>query len=208
MAFCNSCGANLEPGSKFCNQCGAPVVAGSSVPSVTPAAPAPTSRSSAGLRLFLIVAAIIVAVGILGVATLSYVVYHAARNARVTREGEHVKVETPIGTFSSNDSEQAMRELGVEIYPGAQPQKNGAATATFGGVHTVGANFQTSDPVDKVCSFYKANLPTATVKTSDQSHCTIVSSDAKNAITINIASSGDGTRFSIASVSKNAGSTN
>ena len=40
------------------------------------------------------------------------------------------------------------------------------------------------------------------VTTSDQNHCTIVSNDQKNMITINIEANGDSTKLQITNVSK------
>lgn len=202
MAFCNSCGANLVPDSKFCNKCGAPIGPGQPVAPAPPAA-APASGGSA-LKVVLIVIAVIVALGVAGVASLSWIVYRTAKGAHVTQKGDQVTVDTPLGTFSANNPEQAARDLGVEVYPGAIPQKKGSATANFGGVHTVAANFETTDSVDKVCEFYKTRLPSASVKTSEANHCTIVSTDQKNAITINVDDVGGATRIQIASVNREA----
>src|SRR5256885_471014 len=84
---------------------------------------------------------------------------------------------------------------------GASAQKQGASTATFGKVRTVSAAFESDDAVEKVCAFYKSKFPNATVSTSDQNRCTIVSNDPPNMITINVEPSGDGSKFQIASVS-------
>ena len=206
MAFCNSCGATLNPGTKFCNKCGAAVAAGASAPGVTstapPPAPAPTGGSSA-LKVILIVVAVIVGFGILGVATVGIIGYHIAKSSHVSQNGDHVKVETPFGSVeTSKDPDQAAKDLGVDLYPGAQVQRNGASSAAFGGIRTVTAMFETSDAPDKVCSFYKSRFPGAMVTTSDQNRCTIVSNNQKNMITINIQASGDNTRLQITNVTK------
>ena len=203
MAFCNSCGTTLAPATNFCGKCGAAVASGP--PRTTTPTPPATSNS---LKVVLLVAAVIVAFGILGVATIGIIGVHIARNSHVTQDGERVKVDTPFGTFSSNDPEQAAKDLGIEIYPGAQVQKNGSATASFGNVHTVTANFESHDSVDKVCAFYKSKLPSATVKSSDQNRCTLVSTDEKGTLTITAEASGGNTKFQIASVSKKAASSN
>ena len=62
---------------------------------------------------------------------------------------------------------------------------------SFGIIHTVTANFESNDSIDKVCDFYKSKFPNAMANTSDQNHCTIVSNDQKNMITINVEASGD-----------------
>jgi hypothetical protein len=222
MAFCNSCGAALDPGTRFCNKCGAAITASTPAPAATPAAatpaapgpvaaapaPAPTGGSSA-LKIILIIVAIIVVLGILSVAGVSYFVYHVARSARVHQQGDNVKVETPFGTVeTSQDSAKVAKDLGVEIYPGAQPQKNGNSTASFGSIHTVTGAFTTSDSLDKVCDFYKAKFPNAMTTTSDQNRCAIVSNDQNNMITINIEAAGNTTKLQITNVSKKAASSN
>jgi len=207
MAFCNSCGATLEQGTRFCNKCGAQLADAPPAPRPpVPAAPSPSGSSSA-LKIILIVVGVIVVVGILGVASLSLIAYHFARHSHVSQNGDNVKVETPFGTVeTTKDPERAAKDLGVEIYPGAKVQTAGSASATFGGIHTVTANFETDDSVDKVCSFYQTRLPSANVTTSNQSQCTIVSNNPPNMITVNVESSGSGSRFLISSVTKKTAS--
>ena len=60
MAFCNACGATVEPGAKFCPKCGAAVPA-AAVASTAPATPA----QSNALKIILIVVAVIIGLGIL-----------------------------------------------------------------------------------------------------------------------------------------------
>jgi hypothetical protein len=212
MAFCNSCGATLNAGTKFCNKCGAAVSAAPSAPvgAVTAPvpAPAPTGGSNA-LKIILIVIAVIVGLGILSVGAFSFFVYRVAKSAHVSQEGDHVKVETPFGNVeTSKDPAQAAKDLGIDVYPGAEVQKNGTASVTFGSMHTVTASFESSDSVDKVCSFYKSKFPGARVTSSDQNRCSIVTNDQQNMITINVESSGDTTKFQIANVSKKSASSN
>jgi len=212
MAFCNSCGATLNAGTKFCNKCGATVAAGPSAPvaaSTAPAAPAPTGGGSSALKIILIIIAIIVGLGILSVGAFSFFVYRVAKNAHVSQEGDHVKVDTPFGSVeSSKDPAQAAKDLGIDVYPGAEVQKNGSASVTFGNMHTVTASFESSDSVDKVCTFYKSKFPGARVSSSDQNRCSIVSNDQTNMITINVEGNGDTTKFQIANISKKSASSN
>jgi flagellar basal body-associated protein FliL len=207
MAFCNSCGANLNTGSKFCNNCGA-AVTGTSAASAPPlpATPAAAPKNNSTLKIILIVVAVIVCLGIVGVATVGFVAYRFAKDSHVTQQGDSVKVETPFGTMSANDPDQAVKDLGIDVYPGAEAQKNGASSATIAGIRTVAANFESADPVDQVCAFYRSKFPHSNVSSSDQNHCTIVSNDAKNTITINVASNGDGSKFHITNVSRKAAS--
>lgn len=201
MAFCNKCGATLNADAKFCDKCGAPL-------SVTPAAtgqPAPPRSQGGGgaLKIVLLVVGVIILLGIIGIAALTVIGIHIAKNAHVSQNGQHVKVDTPFGGVeATKDPEQAVRDMGVEVYPGAEVESDGAASTTVGNMHTVTANFDTSDPAEKVCAFYKSKFPNATVSTSNQNQCTIVSKDNKNMVTINVESSGDGTKLHIASVTR------
>ncbi len=212
MAFCNSCGATLTPGTKFCNKCGAPQTASTPAPAATPftpvpaAAPAPVPSPTGGgsaLKIILIVIAVIAGIGILALASVVFVGYRIAKSTHVRQEGGNVKVETPFGTAeSSPDPEQAAKDLGIDIYPGAELQKNGAQSATFGSIRTVTASFESGDSPDKVCAFYKTKFPGAMVTNSEQGRCTLVSNDRKNMVTINVEANGDTAKFQISSVSK------
>lgn len=206
MAFCNSCGATLNPGTRFCNKCGAAVAAGAETSGVTSTAPPPAvvpTGGSSALKVILIVVAVIVLVGILGIATVGIIGYRIARNSRISHSGDHLKVDTPFGSVeSSKDPDQAAKDLGIDLYPGAEVLRNGASSVSMGSVHTVTAVFETGDAPDKVCSFYKSRFPRAMVTTSEQNHCTIVSNDQKNMITINVEAGGDNTKLQITNVSK------
>src|ERR1700733_5635692 len=126
MAFCNSCGAPLNAGTKFCNKCG--VAAGPMPPTMTAPAPAPPATGgSSALKIILIIIAVIVGLGILSVGAFSFFIYHVAKSSHVTQEGDHVKVESPFGSVeTSKDPDQAAKDLGVDLYPGAEVQRNGA----------------------------------------------------------------------------------
>ena len=211
MAFCNSCGATLNPGMKFCNKCGAPQADAVAAAGATPAPPAtvmapappPSTGGGSALKIILIVVAVIVGIGILGMVTCGVVVRRALKNSHVSQQGDSVKADTPFGTFAtSKDPEQIAKDLGVDLYPGAEMQKDASASVTMGSIHTVTAVLESSDSVDKVCAFYKERFPNATVTSSDQNRCNLVSNDQKNMVTINISSDGDSTKLQITNVSK------
>ncbi len=215
MAFCNSCGATLAPGTKFCSNCGVPVTgAGAAAapiansPTSSPGPAAPTGSSSA-VKMILIVVAVVVAFGILGVATLGIIGVHIAKRAHVLKDSNRVKVETPFGSVdTTKDPQEIAKDLGVEIYPGAQAEADGATSATFGSVHTASASFISNDPLDKVCDFYKSKFPNAMATTSDRNRCTIVSNDQKNMITVNLEANGRSTKIQISNVTKSSTSSN
>jgi zinc-ribbon domain len=205
MAFCNSCGATLADGMKFCNKCGAAVPGAPVMSAPAAGGPAPTTSKGGGgaLKIILIIVAVIVVLGILGIGAVSFIGYRIAKSAHVHQDGDNVKVETPFGSVeSSKDASKAAADIGIDIYPGAEVQKDGASSATFGSIHTVTAMFTSSDALDKVCSFYKEKFPNAMASTSDQSHCTLVSNDNKNMVTINVESTGDGSKFQVTNVTK------
>jgi hypothetical protein len=207
MAFCNSCGVSLDPGTKFCNKCGAAVSSAPAAGAVVAAAPAPTQGGGSGvLKVILIVVGVFVILGVLAVSTVAFIGWRVARNMHVKQEGNHVKIDSPFGSMeTSRNPEDIARDLGVDVYPGAQAERNGSATATFAGIKTASAVFKSSDSVDQVSAFYKAKLPNAMVTTSDQNRCTIIAQDQKNMTTINIQPDDGQTKIQITRVSHPAG---
>jgi hypothetical protein len=209
MAFCNSCGVSLDPGTKFCNKCGAAVSSApaGAVSASTAGTPAPTQGGGSGvLKVILIVVGVFVILGVLAVSTVAFIGWRVARNMHVKQEGNHVKIDSPFGSMeTSRNPEDIARDLGVDIYPGARAERNGSATATFAGIKTASAVFKSSDSVDQVSAFYKAKLPNAMVTTSDQNRCTIIAQDQKNMTTINIQPDDGETKIQITRVSHPAG---
>ena len=204
MAFCNSCGATLDPGAKFCNKCGTTQPGAASAPAApvfTGAAPAPSQNSSA-LKIILIVVGVIVVLGILGIGTVSFIGYRIAKHSRIHNEDGNVRVETPFGTMNtSTDPEDAARNLGIDLYPGARVIKGTTSNMTMGAMHTAAAEFESDDPVNTVGEFYKSKLPNASAISTAGDHYSIISTDKKNMITINIEPKDGKTRIHIARVS-------
>jgi hypothetical protein len=216
MAFCNSCGASITPGTRFCNKCGAAVIidsppatgvapsaAGGAATSQPPIAASRPAQGGSALKVILIAVGAVVLLGILGITALVFFATRVARHSRIHQDGNNVKVETPFGTVeTTKDPDEAARNLGVDLYPGADLQKDGAASATFGGVHTVSLSSESGDSVDKVASFYKSKFPNAMVTSSDAGRCTIISNDHKSMITINIEAERGKTKIQITNVTR------
>jgi hypothetical protein len=200
MAFCNSCGTTLDAGARFCPKCGSAVPVSAAAPPTVSSAPAAPPEGNNALKIVLIVVAVIIALGILGIGMLTFVVRRIAHNSHIQNRGGNVRVETPFGTVqSTNNPDEAARNLGIDPYPGARVLKGN--TAIIGGMHTVEAEFESDDSPEKVLVFYSSKVPNGNVTTKDQNHYTIVSTDKKNIITIRI-DPGDGkTRIAIANVS-------
>ena len=205
MAFCNSCGATLATGAKFCTKCGTtqPTTASSAGVPVATGEAAPKSGSE--LKIILIVVAVIVGLGILGLASAGFVAWRIARHSRINNRDGNVRVETPFGTVNTTtDPNEAARDIGVDLYPGAEVVKGSSANVSFGGMHSAGAEFVTSDPAAKVADFYKSKFPDARLVSSEGSHYTIVSSQNKNIVSINIEERDGKTRIHISRVTGKA----
>jgi len=210
MAFCNSCGATLDGGAKFCTKCGAtqPVGKASSAAPSSPAPIATTSapKNSSALKIILIVVAVIVGLGILGIGVVSFIGYRFAHRiaseSRVHNRDGNVRVETPFGTVqSTTDPEEAARDLGIESYPGATVVKGTTSKMNMGNMHTAAADFETGDAPSAVADFYKSKVPGANVISSEADHYAIISTDKKNMLTISIEPKDGKTRIHIAKVS-------
>jgi flagellar basal body-associated protein FliL len=169
------------------------------VPATVPPAPAPPAQGSGALKVILIVVAVIFVLGVLGIGTLVFVVRRVAQNSHVQNKDGNVRVVTPFGTVqSTNNPDEASRNLGIDLYPGARVLKGNSAT--IGGMHTVEAEFESDDSAEKVMAFYSSKFPNANVTTKDQDHYAIVSTDNNNLITIKIEPEDGKTRIKIANV--------
>jgi hypothetical protein len=124
MAFCNSCGATLDSGTKFCNKCGAAQPAGPAPPT----APGATPHSGNALKIILIAVAVIVGLGILGIGAASFIAWRIASHTHVRNRDGNVRVETPFGTgtmhtaaadFETSDPSSSVAEFYKSKFPGA-----------------------------------------------------------------------------------------
>ena len=205
MAFCNSCGNNLESGAKFCSKCGAtqPATSSMAVPVVgSPQATPSQPKNSNAVKVVLIIVAAVVVIGILGMIAVTIVGVHIARRSHIENRDGNVRIESPFGNVeTSNDPEQVASSLGVELYPGAHLLSGNSANVTVAGMHTVAGEFETDDPPDKVAQFYQSKFPNPNVSTSSDGNTTIVSTDKHSVITITIQPENSKTRIHIASVS-------
>jgi hypothetical protein len=128
------------------------------VPSQPLAAPAKSGGSA--LKIVLIIVAVIVGLGILGVGAITYVVYRAAHAFHVTGTGDnaHVTMNVPGVNISANTGDNfSASDLGTDIYPGATAGKGGMRMSLPSG-SMVTAVFVTPDSKDQVVSFYKSKF--------------------------------------------------
>jgi hypothetical protein len=223
MAFCNACGTNIEGGAKFCPKCGASQpgaateIAGASHPPAASSAPPSIAKGASpiktapgtfvnppqsSLQPVLIVVAAVVVVGALTIAGLTWFGLHVARRTHVENRDGNVRVESPFGTVeSTTDPSSISRDLGVDLYPNAHLLKGNAANVSIAGMHTVAAEFETDDPLEKVADFYRSKFPNANVTSSGKDQCSIVSTEKENLVTINIEAQGGKTLIHVANVS-------
>jgi hypothetical protein len=205
MAFCNSCGASLDAGTKFCNKCGAAVPAASapavSVPATT-TAPTPGGGGSA-VKIILIVVAVVVGLAMITAGIGAYFLHRAVKESHIEQKDGKVRIESPFGNLeTSTDPGEAAKNVGVDLYPGAEVSKDGTATMTIGGMHTATAVLETGDSPDRVAAFYKSKLPQATYSSNQGDHYSMMSGDKDNMTTVSIESRGDKTIIQISRVTK------
>lgn len=207
MAFCNACGSQLDPNAVVCPKCGGTVPVTTKVPVAQTPAPsaAPLAQNNHALKTVLIVLAVVVALGVGGTVIATIFGLNVARHTRVEEHDGKVKVQTPFGTVeTSRDPQDAARNMGVPPYPGATVHDGNSNSVNVGGTRTLSAEFETDDPPDKVADFYKSQLPHANVSVADGNHYSIVSSENKNLLSINIQREDGKTVIQIASVSGKA----
>jgi hypothetical protein len=192
----------METGAKFCPKCGAAAMPGTT-PTAAPIPPAtavPPAQSSSALKIILIVVAVIIGLGVLGMGTVAFMVHRVVSRSHMETKDGNVKVDTPFGSVeSTQDPNEAARNVGVDIYPGATVMKDGAANVTFGSMHTAAAEFESDDPVASVADFYKSKFPGANVMSSGDRY-TIIAGEKGNMTTITIEPQNGKTRIHVAKI--------
>jgi len=215
MAFCTSCGTTLEGTGKFCTKCGAALTGSSGFQSTAasstgaaaqpamaapPVAGAPPAGGGA-LKAILVVLAIIVGIIVLGGAVIGFGAWRLMRNTRIEAGKDRARIETPFGTVESNTNmTEALKKLGVDVYPGAR-QLAGGAAVSMGAMSTVTAQFETPDSPDLVEAFYKARFPRSNINVNDNNQRTLVfAAPQKGMMTIVIEPRGNMTHITISNV--------
>jgi hypothetical protein len=100
----------------------------------------PPKKGPSALKIVLIIVAIIVGLGMIGVCVVGYGVYRLAKSGHITTSTQPVTAS----------------DLGVSLYPGAEQQGNVRATVL--GKDVLTATFLTSDSKDQVVAFYQNAL--------------------------------------------------
>jgi hypothetical protein len=166
MAVCTKCGAPLTSATGSCNSCGTPIATGA--PQAAPPPPgypvAPTRSSGGALKIVLIVVAVVVGIGILGVGTLAYIGWRVSKAATagitINSSGNGATVTVPgVGTVATGTSATVTaQDIGVPLYPGATQDTDSSQTTASNTTRVVQATFWTGDPVSSVTAFYQGKL--------------------------------------------------
>jgi hypothetical protein len=155
---CAKCGAEVSPERPFCAACGAQVAppAGMGVPVQPPVAPVRSGTSA--VKVILIIVAVFVGLGILGVGAFGFFVWRVAHSVHVSGPNGQVTMNVPGGSITTNPSDSfSTSDLGTDIYPGAQPGKGSMRMSMPNGA-MVSAVFVTPDSKDQVVAFYKGKF--------------------------------------------------
>ncbi len=171
MAFCNSCGTNLENRRKVLSEVRRGASWGSRPASFDGPPSSPVAANPAQSKTLKIV--LIVVVASRGVGRSGH---RDADRHRFAHRSPHSRDDKMATTSawrarseqSNTNSSDVSRDLGVDLYPGARMLKSNGANVEIAGVHTFAAEFESDDPADKVANFYKAKFPNANVSVSSQ----------------------------------------
>lgn len=117
----------------------------------------PPARGNA-LKIILIIVAIVVGLGIIGVSIIGYTAYRIARTVHVNESTGEVSINTPQGKLSASTKENfTAADLGIDIYPGATKAEGGMRMSVPDGTMITGI-YATSDSKDQVVAFYKGKV--------------------------------------------------
>lgn len=131
---------------------------GTVMPPQPAAAPAKSGGSSA-LKIILIILGILFFFVLLVVAALMYGCYKVKKAFHTDSKTGETTITVPGGSFSASSSNKfTAGELGIDIYPGAEPAKSGSLRMNLPTGSMISALYLTSDSKDKVVEFYKSKL--------------------------------------------------
>lgn len=185
-SFCTKCGAELSPDKQVCSSCGAAAASAQPTYTQTPAAP---PKSSSAVKIILIIVAIVVGLGVLGLGVAGYTVWRFSRAVHMSGNGSEMTLSTPEGKVNLNTTESyTAAELGTDIYPGAQSVKGGMRMELPTGSMVTGV-FVTSDSKDQVVAFYKNKFGSgaSTFDTADGAILTLPMGD-KESVMVTVSS--------------------
>ena len=210
MSFCTGCGNNVDSASKFCDKCGRPMGAMPAQPAASAAAAparapltqqAPPAKNGGGaLKVVLIVLGVLLLLFVIGIASVVGLGIYFAKQAKIHQGPDgNTKIETPFGNIEADDPAKTAEKMGIDVYPGAEPVKNGGGSVSFGTFSAGSAMFETVDSVDQVAAFYREQYPKAMHTESNGVHSFSVNSKDK-VVVISLQPRGSKTGITLAQV--------
>ena len=148
-------------------------------PQVTPPQPymprpfgtPPRKSGLSVLKIVLIVVAIFVGLGLIGIGVLSYGIYRVAKS---------------VETSSTSSQPMTEADLGIAIYPGAT-QGKGSMRMKIAGENIVTAAYLTPDSKDQVLAFYNDKMgPDARPTTSANGGGFVLSKSPRESLTVKV----------------------
>ena len=169
------------------------------VPAAQPVAT--TGGGSSALKIILIIVAVVIGLGIICIGALGYFAHRVYKSTVIQDSNGHTRIKSPIGNVeTSDDPDEAAKNLGVDIYPGSTVVKGSTSNVVFGKAHTSTAQFETSDPPASVAEFFKTKYPGAIYSSSDTNHFSLVAGGKQDITTINIEPEDGKTRVAISRI--------
>jgi hypothetical protein len=172
-------------------------------PGSSPGYPGPPPPKGNGLKIVLIVVAILVGIGIVGAAIVSYSVYrvvHTVKNSVNVDDKGNFSLNAASGGLSMGKNVTATEaELGVPVFPGATRGQGGLRMKTKNG-SMITVVYKTSANADAVVSWYKSKMPGADEASSDANGATVLKTGTKNDQTMVTIGPGTGSESSTTSI--------
>jgi len=111
------------------------------------------------MKIILIILGIFAFLILLVVCGLAYACHRVKQAIQVDSKTGATSMSIPGMSMSADSGMKfTSSELGIDIYPGAEPAKSGNMRMNIAGSSVVSASFLTSDPKEKVVDFYKDKL--------------------------------------------------
>lgn len=131
----------------------------------TPSNPTPTGasnpnpqKSSSNIWLW-VIGLVVAGTLILGIGAL-FVTRFLMQRVAISRAGESVEINTPVGTVKATKDESA--DPGLPIYPGAKLAQAGGSVELSApdeeAVNLTSVHYRTLDPIEKVDAWYREQL--------------------------------------------------
>jgi len=220
--FCTKCGTPLGEGMSFCTNCGVtvgappaplappPIAAAPAAVGAAPAGVAPVAKSGGPLlKIVLIVLAVFVLIGLLGVGSCVFFAYRTRQRLNQFKRQAQITFPSATGTGGGPTESETQTsgtgevKTGVPVYPGATPTEAGGDMSMGVGIVAV-QEYTTDDSVDKVIEFYKDKLGSSVSvqQAEGKALLQVIGSSGLTNITVFHDDSSGKTKFSITRIGK------